>query len=278
MKLSMVRHTILTSFLSSRMFSSMSSRSVWNSCCNSSISDCVCLCLFHNFSSFAVIFSTCSSVEAYVCSRVIFSDICCSSSSFIRCSSRLRSSTSICALLSSFSCCMAFSMTWLPTSIFSSIIFSCCIICAWASCSSSFFLWRSSSSSSNRARSSSATSFMASIWACSSRQRCSSARRSASTLASMAARSWSVISPCTTRSMTTSFSTTRSTSTTCVSTMTSCSPCSPPAPGARGTPPPPPAFSANFILSRVISSWNSRIIASFGSSLIFGLFLMLFAR
>mmetsp|Transcript_6056 Transcript_6056/g.8641 ORF Transcript_6056/g.8641 Transcript_6056/m.8641 type:complete len:231 (-) Transcript_6056:868-1560(-) len=95
MKLSIVRHTILTSFRRSRIVSSMSSLSVWNSCCRSSISCCVPLCLFQSFSNFMVSLDTCSSVDAYFSSKFSFSSAAASNSSCIRFSSRLRSSTSI---------------------------------------------------------------------------------------------------------------------------------------------------------------------------------------
>ena len=41
---------------------------------------------------------------------------------------------------------------------------------------------------------------------------------------------------------------------------------------------PPPLFDWRAFFKRIISSWNSLNSASFGSSLIFGLFLMFFAR
>ena len=43
-------------------------------------------------------------------------------------------------------------------------------------------------------------------------------------------------------------------------------------------PPTPPPFCSKAAFSRAISSWNSRSSASLGSSLIFGLFFMFFAR
>ena len=50
------------------------------------------------------------------------------------------------------------------------------------------------------------------------------------------------------------------------------------APPGEPRPPPPPPFPSSCAFNLAISSWNSRSIASFGSSLIFGLFLMFFAR
>mmetsp|Transcript_68132 Transcript_68132/g.163502 ORF Transcript_68132/g.163502 Transcript_68132/m.163502 type:complete len:319 (+) Transcript_68132:596-1552(+) len=281
-KLSMVRHTSFNSCRKSRMVSSMSSRSCWNSFCRSWISCWVCLCLCQSFSSLAVIFWTWSAAEEYLSSRVSFSSICCSSSSFIRCSCRRLSSTSISARFSSCSCCMAFSITWLPTNIFSCMAFNLESItcCCWAS--SSLRLLRSDRSSSNFFFSSSATFCCCSMSLLSSATCASISALSASTLLLMRAISSSLTPLFTTFSTRTSFSTTVSTSTISFSSMTSCSTTVPSGRtiGCLGMLPPPPlaACSCSFIFNRMISSWNSRIIASLGSSLMRGLFLMLFAR
>ncbi len=98
---------------------------------------------------------------------------------------------------------------------------------------------------------------------------------------------WTSFSTSTSFSTPTSFSTTVSTSTTFSTSRRSVVTCSITVPSGRYSRPsdpsvapstssPPAAASSAF--SRAISSWNSRSIASFGSSLIFGLFLMFFAR
>mmetsp|Transcript_95813 Transcript_95813/g.254448 ORF Transcript_95813/g.254448 Transcript_95813/m.254448 type:complete len:208 (-) Transcript_95813:977-1600(-) len=207
----------------------------------------------------------------------------------MRCSARRFSSMSIWAFLSSDSCCIAFSMTCVPTSILSSMAFSFWTICSCAFSSSSLRDLRSCSSSRSFCLSSSASLWSSSILRFSSAIACSICKRSSSRFAWIAAMSSSVTPVLTIFSTVFSTSMTFSTSTTSFSTMTCCSCGSWGAAGcfgcltlaglgvvaaAEGA----AARFASCMRRRVISSWNSRIMASLGSSLILGLFLMLFAR
>mmetsp|Transcript_52216 Transcript_52216/g.148860 ORF Transcript_52216/g.148860 Transcript_52216/m.148860 type:complete len:242 (+) Transcript_52216:561-1286(+) len=223
MKFSIVRQTSFTSFRKSRIVSSMSSRSSWNSFCRSWISCCVCLCLCQSFSSLEVIFWTLSCEESYFSSKFSLSCSAFSSSSFILCSSRFLSSPSICTLLSSCSCCMAFSMTCVPTSIFSSMALSFCTI--WACAASSSSCWRLLSSSSSRSFCFSSTAMFSCemMAAFSAAIAASCCARSSSRLSWMAAMSASVIPVLTTFCFSTTFSTIFSFSTISFCTMTSCS-------------------------------------------------------
>mmetsp|Transcript_3721 Transcript_3721/g.13721 ORF Transcript_3721/g.13721 Transcript_3721/m.13721 type:complete len:275 (-) Transcript_3721:1072-1896(-) len=263
----MMRFLSFSSRCISRMVSSMSSRSAWNSLCRSPIS-CLAACsLFQHFLSLRVLASTSSAMLAYCSSIMMFasSSSCLCSSSMRRASSFSRSSFA-CAARSSASCRCALLRTSPPISSFSCICFS-----FWLS---AIFSRAIASRSICCARSSSASFFFSSsvtALAASSCDRSSSARfcrlsRSAAALSSSSF-IFSSLSP----SFTTTFSTIFST--TLVPPGPPAPPIAPPAP-----PPPLPAMSLICRFSRSISSWNSRSIASFGSSLMRGLFLMFFAR
>mmetsp|Transcript_53860 Transcript_53860/g.128761 ORF Transcript_53860/g.128761 Transcript_53860/m.128761 type:complete len:343 (+) Transcript_53860:458-1486(+) len=270
---SMIRDLSFSVCRSSRIMESMSSRSCWLKCWRSTISCCAFWYLSQSFCSFVVSFWTCSSWEAHRSSSCMFSWRCCSSwrrsSSSLSCCFFSR----LCCFLSSCSCLMACSITCLPWTIFISICCSlpcssslCCSSCIeMFSCSS---IWARSRNLSDSARSRwastsrrRASAFIWASWIC---WRCCS---------SMAATS-SGLGPCSTiTSFSTVLSTIFSTYSTCFSTRTP--------PGPMGTPfsstiSPPDASSS--ALSLIISSWYSRIMASFGSSLIRGLFLMFLAR
>mmetsp|Transcript_41033 Transcript_41033/g.97495 ORF Transcript_41033/g.97495 Transcript_41033/m.97495 type:complete len:416 (+) Transcript_41033:320-1567(+) len=268
--------------VSIRSESIMSSRSRWISWLMSSTSCFTCRYLAHSFFSLAPFWSASCCIVLYVSSLAS-----CSSSSLARrswseraraclsSSSRLFFSTSsavssttpfrptpFCSPMRIFDC-MASSFFW--SASFCSAAF---LACSAAAALSSSFVCASvmSFAASRRAFSFSASSFWSSSFACfsaSSRIRASSSssRFSAEMFALSSASISRFMDSISLSSIGFSFSTT-------FSTMRSSS---------VGSPPSEPACSSS-ALRRLISSWNSRSMASLGSSLMRGLFLMFFAR
>mmetsp|Transcript_66424 Transcript_66424/g.194828 ORF Transcript_66424/g.194828 Transcript_66424/m.194828 type:complete len:347 (-) Transcript_66424:1134-2174(-) len=275
-KVSMISVLSFRVWRRSRIIWSMSSRSPWLNCWMSTISCCAFWYLSQSFWSLAVSLATCSSCDAHFSSSSRFSCLWTSSILFSSSSFACCFMSRFCCLFSSASCSMAFSMTCFPTTILPSMSMSLCCSSLLRSASS----WLAACSLSICSRSLALSPSAMSRWAATSARFCSAMRRKCSfscrSCASMAAFS-SGEAPCsTTTSLSMILSTIFSLYSTCFSTRT------PGAakPGMRlpsaSTPSPPLVVSS--ALSRMISSWNSRIMASFGSSLIFGLFLMLLAR
>mmetsp|Transcript_40809 Transcript_40809/g.107848 ORF Transcript_40809/g.107848 Transcript_40809/m.107848 type:complete len:346 (-) Transcript_40809:1049-2086(-) len=275
-KVSMISVLSFRVWRRSRIIWSMSSRSPWLNCWMSTISCCAFWYLSQSFWSLAVSLATCSSCDAHFSSSSMFSSLCCSSCRFSSSSFSCCFRSRRCCLFSSASCSMAFSMTCFPTTILPSISASLLwsSLLRWASSMAAFC----SLSICSRSRIFSPSAM--SRWAATSARFCSAMRRKCS----FSARSWasraatsSGEAPCsTTTSRSTILSTIFSLYSTCFWILTPpgtrpgmISPCS-------SSPSSPLTTSSS--LSRMISSWNSRIMASFGSSLIFGLFLMLLAR
>mmetsp|Transcript_25765 Transcript_25765/g.48490 ORF Transcript_25765/g.48490 Transcript_25765/m.48490 type:complete len:298 (+) Transcript_25765:630-1523(+) len=236
----------------SRMVSSMPSLSSWNSSVRSLISLLALWNLLHSFFSFLVLASTSScklpnfSSSSKFCSS--WSAICRANASSLF----FLSASSCSACLSSASCFAALLAISPPTMSFSSIALSLfCSESLWFSMSmrallsfSSFSLnaWRSSS-----------------VWFCWS----SSACMSCCALAFMSAFSLSIFSCISLIASSLTPPLMAEMSTSCPSSMT--------------VPPSPPSMPMSWAFNLEISSWYSLSIASFGSSLILGLFLMFLA-
>mmetsp|Transcript_46801 Transcript_46801/g.142061 ORF Transcript_46801/g.142061 Transcript_46801/m.142061 type:complete len:271 (+) Transcript_46801:617-1429(+) len=258
----------------SRIMDSMSSLSLWLKCWTSTISCCAFWYLSHNFCSLAVNFCTCSSCVAHFVSSSMFSCRWSSSCLFSSASFSCCFLNRFFSFLSSCSCSMAFSMTCLPTTIFSSIFTSLlCISCFRTASAFSSRFWASISAMSLlfSEPTSSVRAMISALRSSASRLRLSFCSRSS---ASSRAFSSSLAPPFIITSFSTTFSTIFSTYSVFFSIRGGRGPPTPPSPPC----PPSPPFIMSSPLRRMISSWNSRIMASLGSSLIRGLFLMLFAR
>mmetsp|Transcript_21345 Transcript_21345/g.65132 ORF Transcript_21345/g.65132 Transcript_21345/m.65132 type:complete len:269 (-) Transcript_21345:1134-1940(-) len=257
-KFPMMRSLSRTCFVRSRMVSSMSSRSRWNSCSRSRISDVAAWYLAHSFLSLRVLTSTSSWSEPNCSSSCIAASSLDASSRASSRSCSLRSSSSSWARRSAASCCRALSMILPPWMSFSSILASrFCMFDFCASTSSRIFSSVASRSSSAR-RSASVLLCWFSISRMSSAARLRSCSFSRSALRRISATSSSVMPTLTIFSLMISRAAPPDTML--------------PFASVTGSAP------ASCALRRLISSWNSRSMASFGSSLIFGLFLMFLAR
>mmetsp|Transcript_116 Transcript_116/g.172 ORF Transcript_116/g.172 Transcript_116/m.172 type:complete len:263 (-) Transcript_116:458-1246(-) len=251
----------------------MSSRSAWNSSWMSCTSLVAVWYFVHNFFSLFVLSSTSSWSELYCSSRRRRSSSFSASSCASSCSRSARSSRASLARRSWASCLAALSIISPPTISFCFIWFilatsACFCASIFSRCSCSAF-----SRSSRALRSSAVFEWSSSSFFISSAafffRRCFSASASPRSRASS-----SSVAPLFTSRMT-SFSTIFSM--TCAPTGTCTS--WPSMTIVLGTPPPPaPPAASSCAFSRLISSWNSRSMASLGSSLILGLFLMFFAR
>mmetsp|Transcript_3793 Transcript_3793/g.13306 ORF Transcript_3793/g.13306 Transcript_3793/m.13306 type:complete len:288 (+) Transcript_3793:362-1225(+) len=274
----MTRFFSSTCAVSCRMLSRRSSRSRWNSSWRSSTSCFAAWYLPHSFWSFAVFASASSCLLWYVSS--VSSCLLSRSSMRLRFSASTRRFSASSAAFRSISFFCSSVRSWrLPCSSLLSIVFSFFSSCIFFSRSSWTALKCFSSSScwdcmaaAMRSFSSLVRSFSAIIFS-------SSAFASASAALRMASLSCSErLGPASFIFLDSSLLTCALIASICMSSG-SCSTStsfsiiftSP-----AGTSLPPPSASAAF--RRAISSWNSRSIASFGSSLIFGLFLMFLAR
>mmetsp|Transcript_30489 Transcript_30489/g.81314 ORF Transcript_30489/g.81314 Transcript_30489/m.81314 type:complete len:311 (+) Transcript_30489:72-1004(+) len=280
MKESTTRERILICLPCSRMMSSRSSFSAWNSRCRSLTSDRACSYLPHSFFSLRALACASSWMLAYFSSKLAENSSFSRSWLLMRSFSASCSSSSRCARSSSSAFSRAFSASACPTTSFSCMALSCAASRSRSLRSLVTASSRFRTSSSARCRSSSrmfSALAISASWA-SSLRLCSSSCLSDMALTCLAAfpgppaaldvffpLRWSgPVAGEPGPSASSGPSSSSSSSSSCSSSA-----------GAGMV----PAFCCSSMdLSRLISSWNSRSMASLGSSLILGLFLMFLAR